>query len=391
MRSTPDLFIPLTTDRPRTKKPRLVYTLLILNTIVFLWTLTLPQQGAQSIRELYFNYGVSKGNFEWYQLLTSAFLHAGWMHIISNMIVLAALGPNVEDKLGHFGFGVLYVTGAAASGFVHIISSENPAVGASGAIAAVTGAYFVLFPKTRITCLMIFFIIGRIVVPAWWFIGLNIVIDLFANFGRDSGVAHAAHLGGYGFGIVTMLALLWVRVLEREPYDLFSVIKQRKRRADFAAAARMHNQAVERQVGAAKEETPEQRALNEGRIAIGQLVSAGRLDEAADRYRVFVDEFGVEKPGTSLSRDLQLRLAEHLVRTDDRATAVKAYQAFCVAYPSDRETPTSLLMTGLMLVKNLGRPGDAKPILEKALPKLHGDERGLAEDLLRSVADSSAS
>ena len=128
MRSTPDLFIPLTTDRPRTKKPRLVYTLLVLNTIVFLWTLTLPQQGAQSIRELYFNYGVSKGNFEWYQLLTSAFLHAGWMHIISNMIVLAALGPNVEDKLGHFGFGVLYVAGAAASGFVHIISSENPAV-----------------------------------------------------------------------------------------------------------------------------------------------------------------------------------------------------------------------------------------------------------------------
>ncbi len=140
-----------------------------------------------------------------------------------------------------------------------------------------------------------------------------------------------------------------------------------------------------RQVGAAKQETPEQKALNEGRLAIGQLVSAGRMDEAADSYRVFVDEFGVEKPGTSLSRDLQLKLAEHLVRSDDRETAVKAYQAFCRAYPTDRETPTSQLMAGLMLVKNLDKPADAKPMLEKALTKLHGDERSLAEELLDAI------
>lgn len=380
------MFIPLTTDRPRTRRPILVHTLIAVNSIIFLGMLMLERTGVYGIREVFNQFAVVNDGFVWYQLLSSAFLHGGWMHIIGNMIVLAALGPNVEDKMGHVGFGLLYFVAAIASGLAHIAFSANPAVGASGAIAGVTGAYLVLFPKTRIICFVIFFIIGRIAVPAWWFIGLNICIDLFANsFSNNTGVAHAAHLGGYFFGITIALVLLWTRVLQREPYDLFSVLKQKKRRAEFASAARIHEQSVKRHVGASAPESPRQRAINEGRMAIGKLVSSDKLDDAADRYRVFVDEFGTEETGTSLSRDLQLKLAEHLVRSDDRATAVLAYQAFARAFPTDRETPISLLMASLMLIKNLGRPDEAKPLLEKVIPRLTGEERSLADDLMREV------
>jgi membrane associated rhomboid family serine protease len=387
----PTLLFPLTTDRPRRKKPRVIHGLLLVNLLVFLWTEYTKDSGSAAYSEIIDQYAVWTLGFRPQELITSAFLHADLKHIFFNMLVLAALGPNVEDKMGHFGFSLLYLVGAAASAGAHLLVSDAPAIGASGAVATVTGAYLVLFPRTQIICFFLF-TLSRIAVPAWWFIGLSIAIDLIANgLGGNTGIAHAAHLGGYGFGIFTTLLLLKVRVLEREPYDLFTYIKQRKRRAEFAAAARVHDQTVERQVGAHKQETPEQRALNEGRIGIGQLVSAGRLDEAADKYRVFVDEFGYDKPGTSLSRDLQLKLAEHLVRGDDRATAVLAYRAFCRAYPTDRETPTSQLMAGLMLIKNLGKPDQAKPMLESALPKLHGEERGLAEELLKEVAGSQTS
>jgi len=379
------LLFPLTTDRPTRKKPRVIHGLLIANVLIFLWMEYTKSGSVQAYNEIIDQYAVWSQGFRPIELITSAFLHGGWKHIFFNMLVLAALGPNVEDKMGHFGFGLLYIVGAVASAGAHMFVSDAPAIGASGAVAAVTGAYLVLFPRTQIICFFIF-TLSRISVPAWWFIGLSIVIDLVANgLGGNTGIAHAAHLGGYGFGIGVTLLLLKVHVLEREPYDLFTYLKQRKRRAEFAAASRNLDQSVVQQVGAAKQETPEQKALNEGRMALGELVSAGTMDKAADAYRVFVDEFGVEKPGTSLSRDLQLRLAEHLVRSDDRATAVKAYQAFCRAYPTDRETPTSQLMAGLMLIKNLGKPAEAKPMLEKALPKLHGDERSLAEELLQEI------
>lgn len=380
------MLIPLTTDRPRSKSPVLVYSLIAVNTLIFLGMLMLDRSGGYAAEDVYRRFAVANEGFVWYQLISSAFLHGGWMHIIGNMIVLAALGPNVEDKMGHAGFGLLYLVSAVASGLAHILFSDNPAVGASGAIAGITGAYLVLFPKTRIICFVIFFVIGRIAVPAWWFIGLSICIDLFANgLGNNTGVAHAAHLGGYFFGIMTALILLWTHVLKREPYDLFTVLKQKKRRAEFASAAKLHEQTIQKKVGAQVPESPRQKAINAARMTIGELVSLGKLDDAADKYRVFVDEFGTEDTGTSLSRDLQLKLAEHLVRTDDRATAVLAYQAFARAFPMDRETPISLLMAALMLIRNLGKPEEAKPLLEKALPRLMGEEKSLADELMREV------
>lgn len=378
------MLIPLTTDRPRRKAPVLIHALVLMNALVFVWTLSVRSGSPIDFIRLMESYAVVRDGFEWHQLLTSAFLHGGWMHLIFNMIVLMALGPNVEDKLGHIGFGLLYIAGAAASGGAHIVMSQNPAIGASGAIAAVTGAYLVLFPNTRIVCFFLL-TLSRVPVPAWWFIGISIAIDLLANgLGSGSGIAHAAHLGGYFFGIGTTLILLWTKVLRREPYDLFTVLRQKKRRAEFAEAARVHQTMVKQRVGAERPESPRTRAMYEARVKLAELVSGNRMQEAGDAYRVFIDEF-VDEPGTVLSRDLQLKIAESLVHSGDRASAVRAYIAFARAYPNDRDTPGAQLIAALLLAEDLGRPEEARPLIEQALPKLTGQERELGESLLAGL------
>lgn len=379
------MLIPLTTDRPRRKAPVLIHALVLANALAFVWTLSIRSGNPLDYLRLIEAYAVSRDGFEWHQLLSSAFLHGGWTHLIFNMIVLMALGPNVEDKLGHIGFALLYVVGAAASAGAHVWMSDNPAIGASGAIAAVTGAYLVLFPRTRIICFFVF-TLNRIAVPAWWFIGISIAIDLLANgLGSRSGIAHAAHLGGYFFGIGSTLVLLWANVLKREPYDLFTVLRQKKRRADFAQAARVHQDMVKRKVGVERAESPRVRAMYEARVGLAELVSGSQMDRACDAYRVFIDEFGPDDPATVLSRDLQLRLAESLVHAGDRASAVHAYTAFERAYPADREAPGALLIAALMLAEDLGKPDEAKELLERAMPRLSGQEKELGQSLLAEL------
>lgn len=379
------VLIPLTTDRPRRRSPVLIHALVLFNSLVFVWTLSIQAGSASAYYDLLTTYAVQRENFQWFQLLTSAFLHSGWMHLIFNMLVLMALGPNVEDKMGHVGFALLYIIGSAASGGAHVYMTENAAIGASGAIAAVTGAYLVLFPNTRIICFFIF-TLSRIAVPAWWFIGFSIAVDLLANgFGKDEGIAHAAHLGGYFFGIGSTMVLLWLHILKREPYDLFTVLRQRKRRADFASAAKSHDHMVQQRVGAARPESPRTKALYEARARIGELVSGGDLDKAADEYRVFVDEFGTDEPSSVLSRDLQLRLAEHLMRSGDRASAARAYIGFARSNQFDREAPGAMLIAALILAEDLGKPEEARPLIEEALPKLAGQEKELAQTLLASL------
>ena len=379
------VLIPITTDRPRRRSPVLIHALVLFNALVFVWTLSVQASDPNDYGRLMETYAIQNDGFRWFQLLTSAFFHGGWMHLLFNMFVLMALGPNVEDKMGHVGFTLLYVIGAAASGGAHLAMSDNPAIGASGAIAAVTGAYLVLFPKTRIICFFIF-TLSRVAVPAWWFIGFSIAVDLLANgFGRRDGIAHAAHLGGYFFGIGSTLTLLWLKVLKREPYDLFTLLRQKKRRADFASAAKSHDHMIQQRVGAARPESPRLKAMYESRARIGELVSGGDLEKAADEYRVFVDEFGTDEPASVLSRDLQLRLAEHLMRSGDRASAAKAYIGFARSNQFDREAPGAMLIAALILAEDLDQPEEARPLIEEALPKLAGQERELAETLLSNL------
>lgn len=146
-------------------------------------------------------------------LVTYAFLHADWLHLLSNMLFLWIFGDNIEDAMGHMRFLVFYLTCAVLAALMHVafnLNGNGPLVGASGAVAGVMGAYIVLYPHARV------FVLARIVipiplpVPAFWMLGVWVATQLFyVLVGSTEPVAWWAHLGGVLSG--SLLALVFKR------------------------------------------------------------------------------------------------------------------------------------------------------------------------------------
>jgi membrane associated rhomboid family serine protease len=216
--------IPLRDDQPIFSTPFVNYFLIVLNVLVFLFELSVGAQSPRQLNALMFQFGVvprqavglltgtpafSPGA-ALVPMLTSIFLHASWSHIIGNMWVLWIFGDNIEDYLGHFRYLVFYLLSGLAASFAHIVlnvTSRVPSVGASGAIAGVMGAYFVLYPRARVLTWFppIFFFH----LPAWLMLGYWFLLQFFggasntiAETAQSGGIAFWAHVGGFVAGIL---------------------------------------------------------------------------------------------------------------------------------------------------------------------------------------------
>ena len=153
-----------------------------------------------------------------YTLVTSMFLHGGWMHLIGNLLFLFIFGDNVEDELGHVPFVVFYLVCGLAAAFLQYATeplSQIPVVGASGAIAGVMGAYLLLFPRARVDILIFLVVIIRIIpIPAWIMLGLWFAMQFFGGLSADpetGGVAYWAHAGGFIAGLLLAVPLWLTR------------------------------------------------------------------------------------------------------------------------------------------------------------------------------------
>jgi membrane associated rhomboid family serine protease len=155
----------------------------------------------------------------WITLITAMFMHAGWLHIGGNMVFLWAFAPEIEDAMGRFHFLAFYLLGGIVAMLAQVVGSGHshiPCLGASGAIAAVMGAFIVMYPRDRIRSILWIVIIVRVTyIPAVLLIGIWFLIQLL-NVGlvanvKTGGVAYLAHVGGFLFGVVT--AKLWRRDL----------------------------------------------------------------------------------------------------------------------------------------------------------------------------------
>ncbi|MEX0781729.1 MAG: rhomboid family intramembrane serine protease [Dehalococcoidia bacterium] len=159
-------------------------------------------------------------------ILTSIFMHAGWLHIIGNLLFLWVFGDNVEDRLGHIGYALFYVAGGVFAALCQGVADPDaviPNVGASGAVAAVLGSYLVLFPRATVNVVIPIFILIfiPIPIPAALMIGIWFLQNLLAGVASVSetsaggGVAFFAHIGGFAFGF--LLTLLVLRPFLRRP------------------------------------------------------------------------------------------------------------------------------------------------------------------------------
>jgi membrane associated rhomboid family serine protease len=167
----------------------------------------------------------------WLTLVTSIFLHGGWFHLISNLWTLLIFGDNVEDRMGHGRFLAFYLASGIVAGLAHVAlapGSALPTIGASGAIAGVLGAYFVLFPSARVLTLVpLIFLPWLVEIPAFIYLGIWFLSQLSSGLltlgaaGDFGGIAWWAHIGGFAFGALAVGLLSPNRRQARAiPFDL---------------------------------------------------------------------------------------------------------------------------------------------------------------------------
>lgn len=216
--------IPLRDDQPVFSTPFVNYFLIVLNTLIFLWELSVGMQSHRALNSFMTEFGVVPHHeiavlsghaygglaLAVLPLFTSLFLHASFLHVAGNMLFLWIFGDNIEDYLGHFTYLVFYLASGVAAGVTHILLNQGsriPSVGASGAIAGVMGAYFILYPRARV--LVWFPPIFFFHVPAWlmlgyWFIAnfLSGTATAIAETSQGSGIAFWAHVGGFVAGVI---------------------------------------------------------------------------------------------------------------------------------------------------------------------------------------------
>jgi membrane associated rhomboid family serine protease len=203
--------IPLRDVIPSRTTPYVTVALVVINVLVFLYQLSL----GELVNEFVFDFGLVPADFAWVNVLTSMFLHGGFLHAAGNMLYLWIFGDNVEDRMGHGRFLAFYLlcgTAAALAQTVMVPDSPVPMVGASGAIAGVMGAYFVLYPHSRIVTLLPIIIFWQIIeVPAILFLGIWFLMQLLSGVGSIAtatggepagGVAFWAHVAGFAAGLL---------------------------------------------------------------------------------------------------------------------------------------------------------------------------------------------
>jgi membrane associated rhomboid family serine protease len=207
--------IPLRDSTPSSTAPVVVYAIIATCVAVFLYTVGLGSEAR--IEAFYTSFGAvphavtTAAPGAYWGLLTSMFLHGGWLHLGGNMLFLWVFGDNIEDAMGHFRFVIFYLLTGLIATFSHIVTqpaSAVPLVGASGAIAGVLGGYLVLYPRAHILSLVFLGYFARVVeLPAVVVLGLWFLIQVMQGFvalgsSDVASIAFWAHVGGFVAGVV---------------------------------------------------------------------------------------------------------------------------------------------------------------------------------------------
>ncbi len=367
-----------TSIRPR-RTPYANYALILVNAIIFLLELDVAPQGGLVFRPWVARFMLTPNELRLWQLVSYAFLHGTFMHIIGNMFFLYLFGNNVNDKLGNIGYLCLYLAGAVFSGIGHTVlhlSSPIPTLGASGAVAAVTGAYLVLFPQTLITVFYwVFFFIGTIEIPALYFIGFKLIFWDNMLERRIPNVAYDAHLSGYAFGILAVLGMLATGLIAGSNFDMWAMIKRWNRRRRYRDAVSSSydpftGQTRSKQIKVKEVKTAAQKELEEKtrelRNGISSRIAQRNLPAAAELY-LELTRLDSEQ---ILPRQHLLDIANQLAGDNKHAESAQAYEQFLTHYSNYEYAEQVELMLGILYSRYLDKPEPAVKHLQAAAKKL---------------------
>jgi membrane associated rhomboid family serine protease len=215
--------IPLRSSEPTYSPPTVTLVLILVNVLVFVFEITIPNEpsydnpGGLTLNTFIATYWIVPDRFHFSSLITSMFIHGGFMHVAGNMWFLWVFGKAIEDLLGHARFLFFYLACGIIAGLAHVMLnpySPVPTVGASGAIAGVMGAYLIKFPRARIVTLIWYFFITTLDLPAAFLLLYWFAIQFISGFGSigysqvsKGDVAWFAHVGGFVAGMVLVMLI----------------------------------------------------------------------------------------------------------------------------------------------------------------------------------------
>jgi membrane associated rhomboid family serine protease len=311
-----------------------------------------------------------------WQYITYQFLHENWLHILGNMLFLYIFGNNINDRMGHLGYLAFYLAGGVVAGMGHASFDQSPVIGASGAVAAVTGAYLILLPRSNIMLFFLFIIPGALEVPSLWFVLFTFALDVMGEIrpewlGGPEAVAHLAHITGTIFGAALCMTLLAFRLLPRDQFDVLSLLARWNRRRQYRSlVSQGYNpfgyvppQPVEPPAA------PDPRTVRmlELRAEISEAVAHHNLPHAAFLFL----ELRKMDASQVLSRQAQLDVANQLASQQFFNEAADAYEQFLSHYPNFEQIEQVELMVGVIYARYLNKFERARQLLLRALARLH--------------------
>jgi membrane associated rhomboid family serine protease len=372
------LFIlPFRTSIRPWRTPYANYALILINAIIFSLEFHIVPPGRLAFRPWVAYFMLTPSELRLWQLVTYAFLHGDYLHIIGNMFFLYVFGNNVNDKLGNIGYLCLYIAGAAFSGIGHMLIGGGNVLGASGAVAAVTGAYLALFPQTLLTVFYwLFFFIGTMEIPALYFIGFKLIFWDNMLERRFSNVAYDAHLSGYAFGILATLIMLATGLITSSSLDLWAMIKRWNRRRQYRDAVSsgydpFSGRTTTKQIKVKEvKKTPSQQKreeeLTQLRNEISSRISQRNLPAAAKVYLELIDLDSEQ----ILPRQHLLDIANQLASENKHIQAAQAYEQFLTHYSNYEYIEQVELMLGILYSRYLQKNDLAIKLLQATVKKL---------------------
>jgi membrane associated rhomboid family serine protease len=362
------MIIPLRTDSPLRSTPWMNWAIIAANVIVFLLQRREPSFETSWV--------LNPREPRLASYLSYLWLHANAAHLVGNMLFLYIFGNNVNDRMGHIGYLGFYLAGGVFAGVGHTITQMAPVVGASGAVAAVTGAYLVLFPRSSITVIYLLFFIGTIEIPSMWFIAFFFIKDVVLNFSAEpTGTAHMAHVSGTLYGLGVCFALLSVQLLPRDQFDVVALVQRwNKRRQYRDMVSRGYDPfgyippALTRD-GDTTPADPMLQKIQDLRAEISEAVAHHNHPRAA---LLFLELKRLD-PQQVLSRQAQLEVANQLASQQLYHEAADAYEQFIKHYSNFDQIEQVELMLGLIYARYLNAYEPAREYLLRAMARLHGE------------------
>ena len=324
-----------------------------------------------------------------HQFITYQFLHADVWHLLSNMLFLWVFGNAVNSKMGNWAYLLFYLGGGIFAAWGMSVLQHEPfqLIGASGAIAAITTAYLVLFPRSRVTVMLwLFFFIHFFEWPALLLIGLKIVLwdnilgpQIMPSAGGN--VAYGAHLGGYLFGFCGALFMLLVKALPRDEFDIIALWSRWKRRREMASAMSGHSSVEEARYGRVKappmnvQEAAVADArmdeISEIRATVADCLARGAADEATEAYQRLIEK----DVRQCLSERNQLQIARQFYGTGRFPQAASAFARFIETYPRSSDIGDVTLLLGIIYARDLRQFEHADRYLTLSMDKLTDAQR----------------